>query len=100
MLRGQADGPGRQEPGKLARLFVIAGPLDGLLRLVELRHVLLVGVPLAPRLERVQRALGPLAAVDARRPEEDHRVLNLLLLEPSERLEIFRQDAYRARLVA
>ena len=84
-----------QQPGELARVLVVARPLDRLPRLGQLGLVLLVGVADAARLERRQRALGALAAVDAGRSEEHDGVLNLLVLEAPQRLEILRQDADR-----
>ena len=41
----------------------------------------------------MQRAFGAVAAVDARRPEEDDGVLDLLVGEPAARLEVFGEDA-------
>jgi hypothetical protein len=55
--------------------------------------VLFVGVAFAARAQRRQRPLRAFAAVDSRRPEEDHRVLDLLLLEAAERLEVLGQNA-------
>ena len=45
-------------------------------------------------------ALGPLAAVDARRSEEHDGVLDPLIAESTERLEILGQYADRPRFVA
>jgi len=47
-----------------------------------------------------QRALRAFAAVDSRRPEKDHGVLDLLLFEAAERLEVLGQNANRTRVPA
>ncbi len=44
--------------------------------------------------------LGALAAVNARRAEEDDRVLDVLLAEAAQRLEVLGNDANRAGLLA
>src|SRR5207244_11726570 len=54
----------------------------------------------AARPERLQRTLGALAAVDARRSEEDDGVLDLLILEAPQRLEVLREDPDRPGLGA
>ena len=48
-------------------------------------------------LERFARLFG---AVDARRAEEHHRVLDVFGLEPAQRLQILGEDAKRARFFA
>src|SRR5262245_1248590 len=48
-----------------------------------------------PPLQPLERAFGVLTAVDARRAEEDHGVLNVLRLEPFPAFEILRQDPDR-----
>ena len=90
-----------QQARQLARVLVVARPLDAPCATSAARaSIVLVGVAHAARLQRLQRALGPLAAVDARRPEEHDRVLDLLVLEAAQRLEVLGQDADRPRLVA
>jgi hypothetical protein len=44
--------------------------------------------------------LRPLAAVNASRSEEDDRVLDVLLLEPAQRLELFGKNADRTGVLA
>ena len=50
-------------------------------------------------LERRQRLLGVLAAVNPRRAEEDDRVLDVLRLEAPKRLEILGENPQRARFL-
>ena len=73
--------------GELARLLVVLRPFDRLAALRGALSGMFVGVAFAARPQRRQRALRALAAVDSRRPEEDHGVLDLLLFEAAERLE-------------
>src|SRR5262245_51920955 len=96
----ERQAPEREQPRELARLLVVARPFDRLARLRQLALVALVGVAHAARSQRPQRALRALAAVDARRTEEDDGVLDLLFPETPQRLEVLRQDADRARLLA
>src|ERR1019366_8453052 len=70
-----------------------ARPLDRLLRLVQLDVVLGVRIARAARLQHAERPFGPLAAVHARRSEEDDGVLNFLLPEPAKWLEILGENA-------
>jgi len=87
-------------PPELARLLVVARPLEGAARARQLALVGVVGVLHAARAKALQRALGALAAVDARRAEEDDGVLNFLLLESAQRLEVLGENPDWARLGA
>jgi hypothetical protein len=97
IFRLEGERPGGEQPRQLARLFVVARPLERLAALFQLPLVLLVGVGDAPRAQRLQRALRALAAVDACGSEEHDRVLNFLLFEAAQRLEVLRQDPDRTR---
>ena len=101
MIRGpERRAPLREEARQLARVLVVARPLERLARAGQLRLVRGVRVARAARPQRPQRPFGALAAVDPRRSEEDDRVLDPLLLEPSERLEVLGENADRARFLA
>ena len=100
VLAGQRARPFGQQPRQLARVLVEARPLDRLARSVQFRLIVLVGVLHAAGAERAERARRPLAAVDPRRPEKHHRVLNLLFLEAAQRLEVLGEDAERPGLGA
>ena len=88
------------QPRQLARLLVIAGPLH---RLAPTRQVRVAARP-GPRAEAafepLERLFGAFTAVDARRAEEDHGVLDVLRLESTERFEILGEDAERAGFFA
>src|SRR5215470_15629840 len=94
----ERQAPLGEQARELARFLVVARPFDRALALGQLGLILLVGIALAARTQRAQRALGPLAAVDARRSEEHHRVLNLLFFEAAQRLEILRENPDRTCL--
>src|SRR5262245_12246358 len=89
-----------QEARELARVFVVARPLEGTLAAPQMY----VGVRVRPTNELpaqpLERLGSMLAAVYARRPEEDDGVLNVFALEASERLQILGEDAERPRLFA
>ena len=92
--------PRREQPRQLARVLVVARPLDRLARSHELGLELRVGVPHAAGAQRLQRALRALAAVHAGRSEKDHGVLDLLLLEAPQRFQVFGENADRPRFGA
>ena len=92
--------PRGEQPRELPRVLVVARPLEGLAALAQFGLVLRVGLVHAARPQRLQRALGALAAVDPRRSEEDDGVLDLLLLESAQRLEVLGEDPDRPGLVA
>src|SRR5262249_23281458 len=100
ILRLQRLGPRREQPRELARLLVVARPLDRLAAASQLFLVGAVRVLDAPRAQTLERAFGPLAAADARRAEEDDRVLDFLLPESAQRLQVLGQDPDRSRLRA
>ena len=58
------------------------------------------GARTEPALEALERLLRVLAAVDARGAEEHDGVLDVLRLEPAQRLEVLRQDADGSGLFA
>ena len=95
VLRLQRVTPCRQQPRQLSRVLVVARPFDRLARSRELGLELRVGVLHAAGAQRLQRAFGALAAVDAGRSEKHDRVLDFLLLEASQRFEVFGENAYR-----
>src|SRR5262249_35024821 len=96
----QRLGPRREQPRQLARLLVVARPLERLAAAPQLLLVGLVRVLDAPRAQTLQRAFGALAAVHARRAEEDDGILDFLLPESLQRLEVLGQDPDRSRLRA
>ena len=100
MLRRQRPAPHRQQAGQFAGVLVVFRPLKGFARFLQLVLIVRVGAVHTARLERLQRALRPLAAVDACRPEKHDRVLDLLAFETAERFEVLGQEADRTRLVA
>ena len=75
-------------------------PFDGLARSFELGCVVLVRAVDAPGAQRRERAERAIAGIDARRPEKDHRVLDLLSAEAFERLEILGENPDGPRLIA
>src|SRR5690242_8441512 len=97
--RFQREAPLRQLVRDGPGVFVVAGPFDRLAaatqRLGKLARALTVALAQA-----LQRAGRFLAAVHARGSEEDDGVLDVLLLQAAERLEVFRENADRARIVA
>src|SRR4029434_2731902 len=100
VFRAEPERPLCQQPGELARLLVVARPLDRLAPADEM----LVGVPAAlphhlPH-QGLERRLRLLAAVDARGSEKNDSVLDALRLEAAQRLEVLGEDADRTRLVA
>src|SRR6185295_20073246 len=84
----EAQGPGGEQAGQLARLLVVARPFHRLAAAAQFELVFLFRAVLAARPQRLQRPLGAIAAVDARRSEEDDGVLDLLFLEAAQRLEV------------
>src|SRR5260221_9090380 len=100
VLGGEGYAPRREQPRQLARFLVVPGPLERLAALAQLHRVEIVGAHFAARPQRLQRPLRTLAAVDARRTEKHDRVLNLLFLEATKRLEIFGQNADGPGVVA
>ena len=88
VLGGQRLAPLGEEAGQLPGFLVVAGPLDGLLRLAQFGLIFLIRVVLAPGTQRLERARCALAAVHARRSEEDDGVLDALFLEAPERLQV------------
>src|SRR6185503_11511631 len=56
-------------------------------------------LPPPSRAQRLQRALRPLAAVDACGAEKYDRVLDLLLLETAQRLQVLGEDPDRPRFL-
>src|SRR5205823_5332940 len=100
VLGGEGYAPRREQPRQLARLLVVPGPLERLAALAQLQRVEVLGPDFAARPQRLQRPLCALAAVHASRAKEDDGVLNLLLLEATERLEIFSDDADGTGVVA
>src|SRR6185295_13169336 len=76
VLRLQRLRPRGEQPRQLARLLVVAGPLQRLAAAPQLARVGVVGALDAARAQALQRTLGALAAVDPRRAEEDDGVLN------------------------
>src|SRR5262249_58502831 len=79
--------PLREPPGDRARVFVVARPFERLARALERGGVLRSAavVPLAETRDGARRVLP---AVHARGPEEHDGVLDVLLLEASQRLEV------------
>src|SRR5947209_18032457 len=96
----QRHAPRREQPRELARFLVVPGPLERLAALPQLDRVQVLGPDFAARPQRLQRPLCALAAVHASRAKEDDGVLNLLLLEATERLEILSDDADGTGVVA
>ena len=92
--------PRGEGAGELARLLVVARPLDGLAGLLQFDLETVVGGADTAGPQRLERPLGALAAVDARRSEEDDRVLNLLVPEPPQRLEVLGENSNRPCFVA
>src|SRR5262249_42059305 len=62
----KASAPRRPQPGEFSRLLVVAGPFEGPARFAQLELIQLVGLANPAHPERLQRAFGPLPAVDAR----------------------------------
>src|SRR4029079_14728077 len=85
--------------GQLARIVLVARPLDRLAAPLEQREVL-ARAPRAAAPQPLQRARRVESAVHPRRAEEHDRVLDVLGLEPPQRLEVFGEDPERARFVA
>src|SRR5437762_744774 len=100
VLGGEGYAPRREQPRQLTRLLVVPGPLERLAALAQLHRVEVLGPDFAARPQGLQRPLCALAAIHARRTEKDDRVLNLLFLEATERLEIFSDDADGTGVVA
>src|SRR5262249_45445187 len=71
----------------------IAGPLDRLLHPAKLGMIVDIGPEAQPPLQTRHAPLRMLAAVDPCRPKKDHRVLNVLRPEPSQRFKVLRQKA-------
>src|SRR5687768_7331999 len=93
-------GPRRQQASQFPGLFVIPRPLHRLAAAGQVRLELYARAPAGPLLQLLEGLLGRFAAVNARRPEKDHGVLDVLRLEATERLEILGENAKRACLFA
>src|SRR5262249_24457065 len=85
--------PGGEQAGELARVLVITRPFERFACLLQLGVEHLGCIADSSRPQRHLGAFGALPAVDPRRAEEHHRVLDLLLLESSERLEVLGEDS-------
>ena len=108
LARGDGFGPLREQLRQAARVFVVARHLHGGHGALELQNAGAAGCDLAclgrllvagRRIDRasvfqeLQGVIGLFAPAEARRAEEDHRVLNLLAAEARQRLQILRDDA-------
>ena len=92
VLRGERLRPLGDQTREFPRLLVITGPLDGFAATGQVRVTLGADPGAKSALETLERFFGALTAVDARGPEEDDGVLDVLLLETTERLEILSED--------
>ncbi len=87
--------PGGQHAGELARLLVVARPLDRLASARQVRLDVGVGFHAVAAHQVTERLFRVLAAVDAGRAEEHDGVLDVLRLEPAQRLEVLGEDSQR-----
>src|SRR3954447_13282595 len=96
MFARERAGPGCQQPSQLARLFVVARPLERLPASLPFRFVVAIGVRHPSGPQRLECALRPFAAVHSSRAEEHHRVLDLLLAKAAQGLQVLGENANRS----
>ena len=100
ILELQRDGSGGQQTGQFAHFLMVARPLDRLARLLQFDRVRRVRTKKAARLRGLQRPFGSFPTVDAGGAEEDHGVLDFLLLEAAAWIEVFGKEADDPGVVA